>query len=600
MATNNKQKINAKIDALKPNGATAQGNATNGFTRPIDTAIGQHLQATASGSLQNSSKPNGLQVIKPTAQQLQNNIMQTPTAQLSQGNALNGFVRPIDTAVGQQLQAMASGAKPNSTITQGNGTNDFTRPIDTPIGQQLQAMASGTGNLGATINQGNGVSDFTRPIDTPLGQYLQSQASGLAQNNGQASNGQQSSQNSGGYQSQWQAQVDDVLNRIMNREDFSYDLNGDALYQMYKDQYMLQGQQAMMDTMGQAAAMTGGYGNSYAQGVGQQAYQGYLQQLNDRVPELYQLALDQYNREGENLYNQYGLYMDRENQDYGRYMDTVANQQWQQQFDYNAQQDSIANQQWQQQFEHGVQQDNISNEQWQQAFDYGAQQDAISNEQWQQAFDYGAQQDAIGNQQWQQAFDYNAQQDAISNNQWQQAFDTGNSQWEQEFGFNQEQANIQNNQWQQQFDAVYGNGSSNSNNGGSDRGYNYDTHGYTRTEIMALQSAAGITVDGIWGPNTEAAYQAGWRPTSTAANSAVTGGLIGTDFVGNTNSNGFTGSTYSEAAAYLRANGLDASGLMTASEWARHHNGNNSAGGEHEASSYQEYLAAYIYGKTKK
>lgn len=492
MATNNKQKINAKIDALKPNGATAQGNATNGFTRPIDTAIGQHLQATASGSLQNSSKPNGLQVIKPTAQQLQNNITQTPTAQLSQGNALNGFVRPIDTA----------------------------------IGQQLQAMASGTGNLGATINQGNGVSDFTRPIDTPLGQYLQSQASGLAQNNGQASNGQQPSQNSGGYQSQWQAQVDDVLNRIMNREDFSYDLNGDALYQMYKDQYMLQGQQAMMDTMGQAAAMTGGYGNSYAQGVGQQAYQGYLQQLNDRVPELYQLALDQYNREGENLYNQYGLYMDRENQDYGRYMDTVANQQWQQQFDYNAQQDSIANQQWQQQFEHGVQQDNISNEQWQQAFDYGAQQDAISNEQWQQAFDYGAQQDAISNQQWQQSFDYNAQQDAISNNQWQQAFDTGNSQWEQEFAFNQGQADIQNQQWQQQFDAVYGDsssGSSGSGGGGGSNRVGYDNGSVSPANVALMQNALGITDDGKWGPQSQAA--AGGLSADEAWNAYLNGTL---------------------------------------------------------------------------
>ena len=65
------------------------------------------------------------------------------------------------------------------------------------------------------------------------------------------------------------------------------------------------------------------------------------------------------------------------------------------------------------------------------------------------------------------------------------------------------------------------------------------------------------------------------------------------------NGGGFTGSTYSEATAYLKANGQATSGLMTQSEWQRHKNGNNSAGGEHEASSYQEYLAAYIYGKTK-
>lgn len=128
----------------------------------------------------------------------------------------------------------------------------------------------------------------------------------------------------GEYQSQWQTQLDDLMNQIMNRDKFSYDLNGDALYQQYKDKYIQQGKLAMADTMGQAAAMTGGYGSSYAQSVGQQAYQGQLDNLNDVVPELYQMALDRYNQEGQDLYNQYGMVMDRENTDYGRYRDTVS------------------------------------------------------------------------------------------------------------------------------------------------------------------------------------------------------------------------------------------------------------------------------------
>ena len=128
----------------------------------------------------------------------------------------------------------------------------------------------------------------------------------------------------GEYQSKWQTYLDDIMSQITNREDFSYDLNGDMLYQQYKDQYSTLGELAMMDTMGQAQAATGGYGSSYAQGVGQQAYQGYLQQLNDKVPELYQLALNQYNQEGQDLYNQYSLYADRENQDYSKYRDSVS------------------------------------------------------------------------------------------------------------------------------------------------------------------------------------------------------------------------------------------------------------------------------------
>ena len=142
----------------------------------------------------------------------------------------------------------------------------------------------------------------------------------------------QLAQKPGEYQSQWQAQLDATINKILNREKFSYDFNGDALYQQYKDKYIQQGKMAMADTMGQAAAMTGGYGNSYAATVGNQAYQQSLQQLNDIVPELYQMAYDRYNKEGQDLYNQYAMLGDRENTDYGRYRDTVAD--WQTERDY--------------------------------------------------------------------------------------------------------------------------------------------------------------------------------------------------------------------------------------------------------------------------
>lgn len=126
----------------------------------------------------------------------------------------------------------------------------------------------------------------------------------------------------GAYQSQWQQQINDKANEILNREDFSYNFNDDALYQLYRDTYIQQGQMAMMDTMGQAAAMSGGYGNSYAQTAGQQAYNQQLNQLNDIIPQLYQSAYDRYVQEGQDLYNQYGLLNDRENTDYSRYMDT--------------------------------------------------------------------------------------------------------------------------------------------------------------------------------------------------------------------------------------------------------------------------------------
>jgi hypothetical protein len=113
-------------------------------------------------------------------------------------------------------------------------------------------------------------------------------------------------------QTQSPIQVDDIVDRIMNRENFSFDLNEDAIYQQYADQYARMGQMAMMDTMGQAQAMTGGYGNSYAQTVGQQSYQNYMQGLNEAIPDLYQMALDRYMMEGDMLMDQYGVLADRE------------------------------------------------------------------------------------------------------------------------------------------------------------------------------------------------------------------------------------------------------------------------------------------------
>lgn len=111
----------------------------------------------------------------------------------------------------------------------------------------------------------------------------------------------QSSQNNPTGNSDFYKQWTSLANQYMNRDPFSYDLASDGLYQQYADQYTRLGSQAMQETLGQAAALTGGYNSSYAQGAGQQAYQGYLDQLNNIVPELYGQALNRYNQEGQDL-----------------------------------------------------------------------------------------------------------------------------------------------------------------------------------------------------------------------------------------------------------------------------------------------------------
>lgn len=105
----------------------------------------------------------------------------------------------------------------------------------------------------------------------------------------------------------WNAQMENIMQQINDRKPFQFDLNGDALYQQYKDQYTNLGKLAMEDTMGQATGLTGGYGNTYAQNVGQQAYNAYLDKLNNIVPDIYAQQRAAYDAEGDRLYNQFNL-----------------------------------------------------------------------------------------------------------------------------------------------------------------------------------------------------------------------------------------------------------------------------------------------------
>ena len=186
-----------------------------------------------------------------------------------------------------------------------------------------------------------------------------------------------------------QADFDEIMNKILNREEFSYNLNGDALYQQYKDNYVQQGKMAMQDTMGQAAAMTGGYGNSYAATAGNQAYQASLENLNDIVPELYQMAYDKYNQEGQDLYNQYSMLSDDRNTEYGTWNDKYnrlvsdrdyygneANNAYAKDYgEWSDQRDFDTNQYWNEtNFGYQQERDDIADEQWLTSFEEGKRQ----------------------------------------------------------------------------------------------------------------------------------------------------------------------------------------------------------------------------------
>lgn len=166
------------------------------------------------------------------------------------------------------------------------------------------------------------------------------------------------------FESKYEDQISSILDNIMNRPKFSYtseDMVNDDLYKMYRDQYMRQGNLAMRDTMGNAASLTGGYGNTYASAAGQQAYDNYVSMLNDKALDFYDRAYQRYNDEGQNLYNQMNVVTGLDNTDYQRYRDTVSdyyndlnyyNGRYNQEYgyDYGQYQDQVAADQWAQEF----------------------------------------------------------------------------------------------------------------------------------------------------------------------------------------------------------------------------------------------------------
>ena len=114
------------------------------------------------------------------------------------------------------------------------------------------------------------------------------------------------------------SQVQDMMDSIMNREKFSYDVDKDQLFQQALASSMNSGKQAMQDTMGQASALTGGYGSTYATTAANQTYNAYIEDAYNNLPQYYQMALEAYQMEGDEMYRQLGMLNDADEKEYNR------------------------------------------------------------------------------------------------------------------------------------------------------------------------------------------------------------------------------------------------------------------------------------------
>lgn len=148
------------------------------------------------------------------------------------------------------------------------------------------------------------------------------------------------------YEGKYDPQIDALLSQILNRDDFSYDAMNDPLYQQYAKMYQREGDRAMKETMAEAAAGAGGM-NTYAITAAQQANSYYNSQLNDRIPELYQLAYNMYLNDKESKVQDLGILQNMDATQYGRYRDTINDWYADKNFAYKAYQNAVNQGNWQ-------------------------------------------------------------------------------------------------------------------------------------------------------------------------------------------------------------------------------------------------------------
>lgn len=126
------------------------------------------------------------------------------------------------------------------------------------------------------------------------------------------------------YENTFAQQQKDLLDRILNREDFSWSRETDPQWSSYKKSYLREGDRATANALAKASAASGGRPSSYAVNAATQAGDYYATKLNDVIPTLYQQAyeryLDEYNMKLKNL----NAVNQQEQLDYAKYLDRLG------------------------------------------------------------------------------------------------------------------------------------------------------------------------------------------------------------------------------------------------------------------------------------
>lgn len=134
-----------------------------------------------------------------------------------------------------------------------------------------------------------------------------------------------------------------VLDKIVNPGEFSYDYEDDPRWSAYKKTYLREGDRATEDALAAASAATGGVPSSFAVTAAAQAGDYYAGQLADKIPELEQNAYQRYLQEQDLNYQALAAIQADRNFDYNEYLQRYEQGLTEQQMAQNQAQQEFSN-----------------------------------------------------------------------------------------------------------------------------------------------------------------------------------------------------------------------------------------------------------------
>lgn len=282
------------------------------------------------------------------------------------------------------------------------------------------------------------------------------------------------------YNNQYAEQQQALLDAILNRPDFTWSKETDPLWGSYKKSYLREGDRATANALAQASAASGARPSTAAVTAATQAGDYYATQLNDIIPTLYQQAYDRYLNEYSMMLQDLGAVNTQEQLDYAKYLDQLTQYNTDRNFAYDTYLGDF-----------NILQGQLASLQGQDDVDYGRYLDTIN---------LGIQRDETEYQRQQQDQALvQAQVDAIL-----AAGGTPSAELVGASGYSSEYIQALEDAYRREAAERTSVSSGGGGRGGSG-GSGYDNGGLTTTQIQQMQTALGVTPDGMWGPETQAA-----------------------------------------------------------------------------------------------